>query len=377
MSKRWKIGLVGCERGSAYGHFAHQSPLTEIIALCDRDPKALGRLQKDLSLPDDRCFSRYEDFINSSPKLDAVVIGTPIPAHAEQAVMALDAGIHVMSEVTASNTIEGCTAIIEAARRSGRIYFIAENTIFRPLFREWESMVRSGRLGEIIYAEADYIHPIFEMLHNPKTGERYWRADRPPVHYCSHSLGPLLYLTGDRVVRAMAVGNSYRILPGIGVGAIDIQLAVFETVRGMIIKMTRTQVAPRHRRIHYYHLQGTKGFVETDRRGGDCQRYVQSGLLYIEGEMDHTQVVEWPELDPEAPDWATLGEHGTSDYGTFMAFLTALDSGRRPALNEVFAWNITVPGLVAAESALRAGEWLEVPAPPGDADPARSAKRSV
>lgn len=366
MSTKWKIGLVGCSRGSAYGHLSYYHPDCDIIALCDRDPVALANHQKDLHLPDDRCFTDYAAFIGSAPKLDAVIIGTPIPSHAEQAVMALDASIHVMSEVTASDTIEGCAQIIAAARRSDKTYMLAENVIFRPVFREWEKLLRADKLGEIIYAECDYLHPIPELLIHPETGERCWRADRVPLHYCSHSLGPILHLTGDRIVRAMGLGDQCRILPGVGVGAIDIQLAVFETVKGMIIKMTRTQIAPRLRPVHYHYLQGTKGFAETDRRGDDYERGVQGGMLYIASEMERAEVVKWPEFDPDAPDWAALGGHGTCDYGVFMEFLKALDTGQRTVLDEVRAWDLTVPGLIAAESAGRGGEWLEVPAPPGD-----------
>jgi len=365
MARRWNLGLVGCGRGSAYGHLACRDPRFEIIALCDSDPEALARHQPDLGLPDSRCWTSYESFIQASPKLDAVIIGTPIPAHADQAAMALQAGINVMSEVTAANTIEGCARIVEAARRSGKIYMLAENEIFRPVFGEWEKLVRAGELGEIIYAEADYLHPIPELLINLRTGEKLWRAERPPVHYCSHSLGPILYLTGDRIVRAMAIGDGHRLLPEAGVGGIDIQLAAFETERKMLIKMTRTQVAPRHPPIHYHHLQGTKGFVETDRRGPDPKRHIQQGLLYVHGQMDQARVMEWPELEARAPEWATLGGHGTADYSTFLQFAEALEGGRKPALDQVRAWDLTVPGLVAWESAQRGGAWLEVPPPPG------------
>ena len=227
MSAHWRFGFVGCGRGSAYGHLAYHHPDCEIAALCDSDPDVLARYQREVELPDDRCFLKYEDMIRSEPKLDAVVVGTPIPEHAPQAVLALDAGIHVMSEVTASNTIEGCTSIVEAAQRSDAVYMIAENCIYRPFLREWEKLVWEGKLGEIIYAESDYIHPIPELLVNRETGRKHWRASRPPIHYCSHSLGPLLHLMRDRIVRAMAVGDTQRILPGVGVGATDIQLAVF------------------------------------------------------------------------------------------------------------------------------------------------------
>lgn len=369
MARRWRFGLVGCGRGSAYGHLIYHHPACEIAAICDRDPEALARHQQEVRLPDDRCFTEYREMLASQPTLDAVVIGTPIPVHAEQAVAALEAGIHVMSEVTAAHTVEGCRRIVEAVRASGCLYMLAENTIYRPLFREWEKLVWEGRLGEVIYAEADYLHPIPELLRNSKTGERRWRAERPPVHYCSHSLGPLLYLMKDRVVRAMAVGQGERILPGVGVGAVDVQVAVFETARGAIIKMTRTQVAPRHPPVHYYHLQGTRGFVETDRRGAGFTGGRQRGLLYVGGEMEQAEEVEWPEMDPCVPEWAALGGHGSSDYSTFVAFLQALESGERPVLDEIRAWDLTVPGLVAAESAARGGEWRGVPPPPGSEEP--------
>lgn len=362
MTKVWKVGLVGAGRGSSYGNLTYQSPRFDVIALCDSDEEALARYQRDLGLPDSQCFTDYEEFIAASP-LDVAIICTPIPYHAEQAAIALDSGINVMSEVTASNTIEGCARIVETAKRSRKIYMLAENTIFRPLFGEWENIIKSDQLGEIFYAEADYLHPIPSLLVDYRTGERKWRADRPPVHYCSHSIGPILYLTGDRIVRAMAIGDTYRIMPDVGVGAVDIQLAVFETERKMIIKMTRTQVGPRHPPIHYYHMLGTNGFIETDRLGVNPDDHKQHGLLYIKSEMEHVQQAAWPEIDTSFPDFATLGGHGTSDYNTLLQFLRALDAGEKPILDEVRAWDLTAPGLIAAESATQGGKWMDVPSP--------------
>ena len=121
MDKVWKVGLVGARRGSSYGRLMHHDPRFEIAALCDADGERLGDYQKDVGLPDAACFLNYGDFIGSG-LMEAVIIGTPILFHAEQAVAALDAGIHVMSEVTASNTVEGCRAIFEAARILNAFY---------------------------------------------------------------------------------------------------------------------------------------------------------------------------------------------------------------------------------------------------------------
>ena len=141
------------------------------------------------------------------------------------------------------------------------------------------------------------------------------------------------------------------------------QIAVFETRKGMTIKMTRTQIAPRHYPIHYWHLLGTQGFVETDRFGIDQETRMQGVLLYIESEMGHARKLQWPSVDPALPEYASLGGHGTADYSTLLAFLGALDSRRKPALDETRAWDMTVPGLIAAESAARGGSWMHVPAP--------------
>ena len=359
-SRVWKVALVGARRGSSYGNLTHADPRFEISAICDVNQDSLAAYQRAIGLPDARCFTDYGRLLGAGG-FDAVIVCTPIPFHADQSVEAMDAGFHVMSEVTAANTVEGCARIVAAARRSGKTYMLAENTCHRPLFAEWRRLLESGRLGEPIYAEADYLHPIPQLLVNEQTGQQTWRAQRPAIHYCSHSLGPILMLTGDRIVRAMGIGAGTRILPEGGVGGIDIQLGVFETANGAIIKMTRTQVAPRHRPIHYYHIQGTKGFVETDRLGPEPGRPIQRGLLYIAAEMEHTRQVEWPEVDSTYPEYATMGGHGTSDYHTLLRFLDALDRGTKAEIDETRAWDMTMPGLIAAESALNGGAWMDVP----------------
>ncbi|MBT5532558.1 Gfo/Idh/MocA family oxidoreductase, partial [Candidatus Poribacteria bacterium] len=179
---------MGARRGSSYGNLTHADPRFEITALCDANHDSLAAYQRALGLDDSRCFTEY-DALLAAGGFDATIVCTPIPYHAEQSASAMDAGFHVMSEVTAANTVDGCAKIVEAARRTGKTYMLAENTCHRPLFAEWRRLLDSGRLGEPIYAEADYIHPIPQLLVDADTGQQMWRAERPPIHYCSHSLG--------------------------------------------------------------------------------------------------------------------------------------------------------------------------------------------
>lgn len=354
MSKTWKIGLVGFGRGCAYARVFASRGDCEIAACCDASQQALERFQRELALPDERCFTNYEDFLGV--EMDAVFVGTPIAAHAEQAVAALDAGINVLSEVTAASTLEECGRIVEAVRRSGKTYMLAENCVFWPFVQEWRRLVRAGRLGEVFYAECEYLHAIPERIIDPNTGEHKWRAERPPVHYCSHSLGPVLEIMGDRIVRAMGLGQGHRIMPDAPIGGIDIQVALFQTSKDAIIKLLRSSVAPRHPPIHYYMLQGTRGFVETD-RGGPAG----TGQLFIEEEMERAHQIRCSFVDESLPAEARAGGHGTAEYGVVQEFLRALQTGEKPLIDEVRAMDFTVPGLIAHESAMRGGIWLEVP----------------
>ena len=112
---KMKVGIVGVSRGGSYMRHYHRSDRTEITALCDLDENRLAICGKDLDLSDSQLFTDYDAFLNTD--IDIVVVGTPIPFHAEQVVKALEAGKHVLSAVTMANTIEGCMAVYQAAKQ--------------------------------------------------------------------------------------------------------------------------------------------------------------------------------------------------------------------------------------------------------------------
>jgi predicted dehydrogenase len=357
MQKRWRVGLVGVGRGSGYGALFADDPRSEVVAVCDKSSEALERFGQGLHLADDQLFTSYDDFVEHD--MDIVFVGTPMPAHCEQTIKAVEAGKHVLSEVTMAPTLEECVRVVDAVRRSGRTYMLAENCIYWPFIQEWKQWASAGRFGEFVYAEAEYLHPIPELIYDRATGERKWRFNRAPLHYCTHSLGPLLEIMGDRIVRAMGAGLSSKVLPEAPVGGIDMQVGLFETEKGALIKLLRTSALPRKPAIHYYTLHGTKGYVETD-RGGPAG----SGKAYFVDEMDDWQEIDCSLIDTSLPESARQGGHGTAEYGLVHDFLDCLEAGKRAPIDEVRGFEITVPGIIAHESATNGGAWLDVPKAP-------------
>jgi len=134
--------------------------------------------------------------------MDIVIIATPIHHHAEQTIESLESGKHVLCEQTAAYTVGQCAPIVEAVKRTGRTYMMAENYCYFHYIRQWHDLVRQGKLGGIFYAEAEHVHEIEDLPVDRATGAYHWRHERPPIWYCAQCLGPLLMLMDDRIVQA-------------------------------------------------------------------------------------------------------------------------------------------------------------------------------
>lgn len=356
MDRKLKVGLVGIGRGTAYGNLFSVNPLTEVTALCDFDENKLAGYGRDFGLDDRHLFTRYEDFIGDD--LDIVVLGTPMPYHAEQVVAAMENGCHVLSEVTAASTLKGCEQIFNTVKAHPKQkYMMAENCCYMAFALDWKKMADEGKLGDIYYAEADYVHEIRNLIIDAETGAEKWRVNRAPLHYCSHSLGPLLQMMpGDYIVSCTASGNKATIVPHAGDGFIDMQVGLFRTKKGATIKVLRSSVATRKTWLCAYSVYGTKGCLETGRTG-----YDNTGLKYIEGEDNACVPMEVCTTDKNAPAEAKLGGHGTSEYYLVRDFLDSIVYDTKPAIDVVRAMDMSVPGLIAHEAAMEGGVWKDIP----------------
>lgn len=353
--KKWRVGIVGvgvlCGQGKGYGQLFHTDRRSEVTAVCDIDQDALSKTGELLKLDDKGLYDDYDEFIGSD--IDIVFIGTPIPFHATQAIKAMEAGKHVLSEVTAAHTLDECARMVEVQKATGMTYMMAENYCYFHFIKQWKGMIREGKIGKIYYAEGEYIHAIRELVVNSETGKVYWRANRPPLHYCSHNLGPLLTLLDDRIVKATGSGKSISIIPDVGPGAIDIQVALFETEKGVTIKLLRSSVVTREPHVVFYAVYGTKGSLETSRKD-ICKK----ALYYFEDEMEG---VEERDIDTAAPEGAKLGPHGGSEYFVMQDFLDSLDNKSAPPIDIIRAMDFTTPGIVAHQAAMQGNVWLDVP----------------
>jgi predicted dehydrogenase len=91
--------------------------------------------------------------------LDALIVSTPPPLHAEMCIAALESGKHVLCEKPLARTPAECRQVLQAAAKSGRLLATGFNLRFYPAFQKAREILESGLIGELDHVRAYAGHP--------------------------------------------------------------------------------------------------------------------------------------------------------------------------------------------------------------------------
>lgn len=140
-----KFAVVGLGHiGKRHAEMIRRQPDCALVAGCD------VRSAEDLGIQDDFSFyGSISDMLAAHPEVDVVCICTPNGWHAEQALMALEAGHHVIIEKPmALNRADG-EAVLHKALEVGRQVFCVMQNRYSPPSVWLKELVDSGVLGRI------------------------------------------------------------------------------------------------------------------------------------------------------------------------------------------------------------------------------------
>ena len=142
-----RIGIAGLGRmGKRHAEqLAQRTRGAALVAACS--PAAGERAWAQQELGVQRVHERYEDLI-ADAQLDAIVIATPTPLHAEQTIAALEAGKHVFCEKPLALDVAACERVLAvAAQRPKQIAMVGFVRRFDPSFMQAKADIDAGRLG--------------------------------------------------------------------------------------------------------------------------------------------------------------------------------------------------------------------------------------
>ena len=181
-----RFGVIGAAgRGSGFIPTLLAHPATEVAALCDTRREEVEQHAAELGVG--QVFTDTDAMFDAGG-VDAVVVGTPMPWHAPQAIAALERDIHVLSEVTAGVSVEECRDLTRAARRSRAVYMMAENYVYTKPNTLVKALVERGFFGELYYAEGAYIHEL-KQLNETTPWRRRWQTGRQWLYLWYAQLG--------------------------------------------------------------------------------------------------------------------------------------------------------------------------------------------
>jgi predicted dehydrogenase len=340
--RKIRVGIVGygvCQFGAQFGFQDH--PNVEIVAVSDLFPDRRDGLMKAC-----RCGKSYEslEVLVKDPKIEAVFVATDAPSHARHCLEVLRHGKHVMCAVPATwGSIEEGEQLLETVKKTGLKYMMAETSCYHAECHAMRTIYRAGGFGRLVYSEGEYYH------HSPTPIDSFkgWRIGSPPLWYPTHSTAYYVGVTDQRFTSVTALGfqgKSRYYQPGGNAyqNPFADEFALFETSEGGVSRMLMSMSVARY-------------VDETGRVFGERGRMV--GMRYV-GELDEGfPDISRPPLPPSVPE----GGHGGSHGPLMHEFITAILEDREPLVNIHQALSMTVPGIVAHQSALKGGERLKIP----------------
>ena len=362
-----KVGIAGVRGLSTLAGFQAIRDV-EVAALCDLDETLLAAQKERFHIP--HAYRVFDDMVDSD--IDAVVIGTPMQCHVPQAIAALQAGKHVMSEVTAGVTMDELWWLIENVEQSGKVYMMAENYCYMPDNQLILSLVRSGMLGEIYYGEGEYLHNLQSLMtynyglhQSGKTSWRkYWQMGKHGAYYPTHSIGPVMqWFEGDRIASVACFGSGRHC--DLGLRQEDTTVTMCQLASGKLAKVRLDAVSPRPHQMAYYTVQGTKGVVESSRVSGE------EGKVWIQGMDKSVDEARWrplaelrnhlPKRYLEATEEQMHSGHGGGDFFIVEDFVRAIRDGVRPAVDVYQACEWTAVALLSELSITNKSRAMDMP----------------
>ena len=349
--KKVRVGIAGygaCSFGAQF--FFQDHPNVEVVAATDLDPERCKKLAQIVHAK--RTYPSAEEMIDKEGKdMDAVFIATDAASHADLVLRALDRGYHVASAVPAllgERQLDRAPQLIEAVKKSGRVYALFETTAFRPQAIAMRRIYEAGGFGQMVYTEGEYFH--LSVGKGSVGSYKGWRIGLPPQYYPTHSNGFYTCVTHGHFTEVTCVGTTddspiYKERQNPYGNPFRSEVAFLKTSDGGSARMTVAWGLPG------YHGEtgrcfGTKGCYRNDRYAGDEAlvknvKQVRTGL---------------------PPGMVNNGHHGGSHPYLTDDFLRAiLVPGHKVCVDVATALNTTVAGVYAHLSAMKGGETLKLP----------------
>jgi predicted dehydrogenase len=167
----------------------------ELSWLCDASADARTKLER--SIPGARSTPDIGELLDD-PALDAIVLATPVPSHAELAISVLEAGKHCFVEKPLATTAADAERVVAAAEEAGRVLMVGHLLEYHPAVTRLKEMIEDDELGGLYYVYGNRLN--LGQLRSEENA--LWSLG-------AHDVSVALALIGEEPVVCEAHGASY------------------------------------------------------------------------------------------------------------------------------------------------------------------------
>ena len=352
------VGVVGLGQGRS--HLAAFAALdgSRVTAVADIDPNVRARVADEYDVP--HRYENIEDLLEGN-QIDLVVVATPDHLHGQHAIMALQAGKHVLSEIPMATSIDEVRTIVEITKRTGLKYHMGNQVRYANCLRDVKKLNERGAMGEIFYGEGEYLHNMEDIA--SRRPANHWRIagevrQTTLLGGGPHALDTMRWLMGAEFTKTSAFHSAQQSRWGTTHNTV----AIFQAKSGATAKVTTGYGMVRPYCL-YFSTYGTEGSFERtrDQEGftGNTTNYLYHSSYESAQRMIPVQLSNF--TNPSIARLATGIGHGTMEYEQARDFLKAIIDDTEPVIGPTEASRSIVPLICALQSADGGGGLVEIP----------------
>ena len=151
-----KVGVIG------YGYWGpnlvrsmFEAAETQVVAVSDMREERLSLVHS--RYPSVKITTDHRELLDD-PEIDAIAIATPVHAHYDLALLALQSGKHVFVEKPMTSTSMQAIRLIDEAERRNLVLMVDHTFVYTGAVRKIKDLVASGKLGDIYYYDSTRIN---------------------------------------------------------------------------------------------------------------------------------------------------------------------------------------------------------------------------
>ena len=267
--KTLNIGIIGAGRiGNVHAEsITYHIPQARVARVSDPVGDSARKLAERFGVP--AYSTDYMDIIND-PEIDAVLVCTPTPTHADISIAAMKAGKHVFCEKPVHTSLERIRDVAKTAEETGRKLQIGFNRRFDHNHRHVQQLAQDGTLGNIEIIKITSRDP------EPPSPEYAASSGGLYIDMMIHDFDMAMFLAGCDVTEVYAMGTSL-VDPRIGqAGDVDTAIVTLTFENGAlgVIDNSRRAAYGYDQRVEVF---GSLGMAADENDGDSTVRVSTAG----------------------------------------------------------------------------------------------------